>query len=153
MLFSYYQLAPFMFDRLNLPRSLYGFSGIFLGVGTFIGAYSNQYLIKRSLDGDRLILLAIGLSLLSSLLVKGLESEPIFVLPMMGIMIAYSIAIPNLLTIALKDYQHALGSAGAILGLLYYTLIGLGLILAGMTSSLGLVLIPLSLMAFLIFKL
>lgn len=153
MLFSYYQLAPFMFERLDLPRSLYGFSGIFLGVGTFIGAYSNQYLIKRSINGDRLILLAIGLSLLSSLLVKGLESKSIFVLPMMGIMIAYSIAIPNLLTIALKDYQHALGSAGAILGLLYYALIGLGLILAGMTSSLGLVLIPLSLMAFLIFKL
>ena len=72
---------------------------------------------------------------------------------MLGIMMAYSIAIPNILATALKDYQHALGSAGAILGLFYYSLIGLGLIIAGMMPSLGLLLILVSLFAWLVNKL
>lgn len=153
MLFSYYQLAPFLFEALQLPASRYGLSGFLLGGGTFIGAFCNQYLIKRGVSGERLIQLAIYLAFLSSLALKALESHWSFILPMLGIMMAYSIAIPNILATALKDYQHALGSAGAILGLFYYSLIGLGLIIAGMMPSLGLLLILVSLFAWLVNKL
>ena len=40
---------------------------------------------------------------------------------------------------ALRDYSDRLGTAGAVLGLLYYLLIGTGLFLSAMAQELGLV--------------
>lgn len=142
MLFSYYQLAPFIFEQLQLDNRLYGFSGILLGGGTFFGAFLNNRLISRyQLNGEKLISIAIGIALISSLLLLFFEYKWVFILPMIGIMLAYNIAIPNILSLVLKNYQHTLGSAGAILGFIYYCLIGVGLIFVGMMTSLGLVLL------------
>lgn len=142
MLFSYYQLAPFIFESLQLDNRLYGLSGLLLGLGTFLGAFLNNRLISHyQLTGEKLITLAIGVALLSALLLTILESSCYFILPMTGIMLAYSIAIPNILSLVLKNYQHTLGTAGAILGFLYYSLIGFGLIFVGMMTSLGIALL------------
>ena len=138
MLFSYYQLAPFIFDNLQLDNRLYGLSGLLLGLGTFLGAFLNNRLIRHyQLSGEKLITLAIAIALISALLLTILESGWCFILPMTGIMLAYSIAIPNILSLVLKNYQHTLGTAGAILGFLYYCLIGIGLIFVGTMTSLG----------------
>lgn len=142
MLFSYYQLAPFIFDNLQLDNRLYGLSGLLLGLGTFLGAFLNNRLIRHyQLAGKKLITLAIAIALISALLLTILESGWCFILPMTGIMLAYSIAIPNILSLVLKNYQHTLGTAGAILGFLYYCLIGIGLIFVGTMTSLGIALL------------
>ena len=142
MLFSYYQLAPFIFDNLQLDNRLYGLSGLLLGLGTFLGAFLNNRLIRHyQLSGEKLIILAIAIALISALLLTILESGWCFILPMTGIMLAYSIAIPNILSLVLKNYQHTLGTAGAILGFLYYCLIGIGLIFVGTMTSLGIALL------------
>jgi hypothetical protein len=52
------------------------------------------------------------------------------------IAMAYAIAIPNVLAQALRDYQHMAGTAGALLGGVYYSLLGFGLILTSATHNL-----------------
>lgn len=142
MLFSYYQLAPFIFESLMLDNKLYGVSGLLLGLGTFLGAFLNNQLIRRyQFTGENLISLAIGLALIFAILLATLERNWLFMLPMTGIMLAYSIAIPNILSLVLQNYQQTLGTAGAILGFLYYSLIGVGLIFVGLMTSLGVALI------------
>lgn len=142
MLFSYYQLAPFIFESLMLDNKLYGVSGLLLGLGTFLGAFLNNHLIRHyQLTGENLISFAIGLALIFAILLATLEANWLFMLPMTGIMLAYSIAIPNILSLVLQNYQQALGTAGAILGFLYYSLIGVGLIFVGLMTSLGVALI------------
>ena len=59
---------------------------------------------------------------------------------MIPIVMAYGIAIPNTLARALRHYKHCIGTAGAILGLMYYTMLGGGLVLAGVTQRLSVVL-------------
>jgi hypothetical protein len=54
-----------------------------------------------------------------------------------GITCAYAMAIPLLLGTALGAYGHCRGTAGAIFGLAYYVLIGLGLAAVGWGQSLG----------------
>ena len=68
---------------------------------------------------------------------------------MIGVTMAYSIAIPNILTHALNNYRDRLGSAGALLGLLYYILIGLALIFIADSGNLGvsLMIVSLSILA------
>lgn len=142
MLFSYYQLAPFIFESLQLDNRLYGLSGLLLGLGTFLGAFLNNRFIRHyQLTGEKLITFAIVLAMISAILITVLESGWCFILPMTGIMLAYSIAIPNILSLVLKNYQHTLGTAGAILGFLYYCLIGIGLIFVGTMTSLGIALL------------
>ena len=64
-----------------------------------------------------------------------------FIAPMMIVVMAFAIAIPNVLSMALSDYKQQVGSAAALFGLIYYLLIGNGLGLAGAAQNLGLVLI------------
>lgn len=60
---------------------------------------------------------------------------------MVPVAMAYGIAIPNILARALRHYSDCVGTSGAILGLLYYLMLGIGLVLAGMSQRLGLVLV------------
>jgi hypothetical protein len=56
---------------------------------------------------------------------------------MIGITFAYAMAIPLVLGTALGAYGHCRGTAGAIFGLAYYVLIGLGLAAVGWGQSLA----------------
>ncbi len=58
---------------------------------------------------------------------------------MLLVVMAFGIAIPNVLSAALVDYKQQAGSAGAVFGLMYYLLIGSGLGLAGIIQNLGVV--------------
>ena len=68
-------------------------------------------------------------------------------LPCMAVTVAFGLAIPNILSQALKYYRNRLGAAGAVLGLLYYLLIAGGLALAAMGQHLPLTLLGCSLLS------
>ncbi|WP_414501377.1 hypothetical protein [Zymobacter sp. IVIA_12111.31 C1] len=62
-------------------------------------------------------------------------------IPVAGVVVAYGIAIPNVLSQALYHYREQAGAAGALFGLTYYSLLGAMLGLAGLVQQLGLVFI------------
>lgn len=136
MIFSYYSLAPFMFEQLGLTRQHFGYSGVLLAMGSFLGAYLNRVLINQQISGDKQILIAIMIALLSALSLLLLQESVWFVIACACVMVAFGLAIPNLLSQALVNYQGALGTAGALLGLIYYLFIGCGLALVGLSQHL-----------------
>lgn len=135
-IFGYYQLGPFMFEHLQDHWLDFGESGIVLAAASLLGAWANTRLLRhgknpRSLSGVGVLLMATG-----AILVWLLASGPAFVIGMALVALAYAIAIPNILADALRRYGDRLGTAGAILSMLYYMLLGLGLVLAGWGQSL-----------------
>ncbi|MDC9580128.1 MFS transporter [Xenorhabdus sp. PR6a] len=140
-LFSYYQLAPFRFEQFGLSPELFGYTGLLLTFGVGLGSLLNKYLLKQSWISAKLVTLASLISLLSGIGVYLLENSWFFIFPMSGIVIAYGLAIPNILASALTHYSDRLGTAGALFGLFYYLLLGLGLALAGWSQALGNVLV------------
>jgi hypothetical protein len=140
-LFSYYQLGGFTFDRLGLSVEEFAYSGILLGVGSLLGSYLNKGLLKRKYAQSWLLWFANTLFLLGAVGVFLLNNSIYFLFPMLLIVMAFGIAIPNVISGALQNYQESLGSAGALLGLQYYLIIGGGLALAGVVQNLGVVLL------------
>ncbi|MCW7549503.1 Bcr/CflA family efflux MFS transporter [Photorhabdus sp. APURE] len=140
-LFSYYQLAPFNFERLGFSPEIFGYTGLFLALGVGIGAWLNRLLLNKQWSSSNLVLFASIIVLIGGGLIMVLEDTWLFILPMILIVVAYGIAIPNILASALIDYTDRLGTAGALLGLLYYLILGGGLALAGWNQHLGVVLI------------
>jgi MFS family permease len=149
-LFSYYSLAPFMFQRLDVDASGFGYSGVILALGSGFGAWLNRRLLTAGFKALQLIRLAAGIALLGGVGVWSLQSSVAFVLPMLLVVLAFGLAIPNILGSALADYADRLGTAGALLGLMYYLLIGAGLMLAGWFQALGETLIACSAVALLL---
>ncbi|OCA54169.1 MFS transporter [Photorhabdus namnaonensis] len=139
-MFSYYQLAPFRFEILGLPAQWFGYTGLVLAAGVGLGAAINKFLIAKHWLFIALLTLACVLLLSGGILVFLLEETAWFVLPMMLVVMAYGIAIPNILARALRHYKDCMGTAGAILGFMYYLMLGGGLALAGLVQRLGVVL-------------
>lgn len=140
-LFAYYQIAPFMFNKLNYSTNLFGLSGILLAIGVGIGSYINKKLLDNQWQSQKLVLLASFIALISAIGVYLLRHHISFLIPMISSVVAYGIAIPNILANALTQYKERLGTAGALLGLFYYLLIGVGLALAGWQQDLALTLL------------
>ncbi|WP_340609139.1 multidrug effflux MFS transporter [Xenorhabdus bharatensis] len=140
-LFSYYQLAPFRFDQLGLSPTLFGYTGLLLALGVMLGSVLNKLLLKKKWRTEKLTFLAAWLILFGGIFVYLLENSWLFIFPMSGIVIAYGVAIPNLLASALTHYKDRLGTAGALLGLFYYLLLAGGLAFAGWSQALGNILI------------
>ncbi|MCH4295363.1 MFS transporter [Shewanella sp. 3B26] len=140
-LFSYYQLGGFAFARLGLTPEQFGYSGLLLGLGSCVGSYLNSRLIANEVGLQRRLVVAATLLLLGAASLFLLQGNVWFVLPMCLVVMAFGVAIPNVLSMALSDYKLYAGSAGALLGLLYYLLIGAGLALAGVVEHLGWVLL------------
>lgn len=136
-LFSYYSLGPFVFERLGLSAQLFGYSGVILALGSGLGAWLNKRLLHRGVSGPWLIRLAALLALLGGIGVWLMQDSGLFVLAMLLVVLAFGMAIPNILGSALANYGDRLGTAGALFGLLYYLLIGGGLILAAWSQALG----------------
>jgi MFS family permease len=149
-LFSYYSLAPFMFQRLDVDASGFGYSGVILALGSGFGAWLNRRLLTAGFKALQLIRLAAGIALLGGVGVWSLQGSVAFVLPMLLVVLAFGLAIPNILGSALANYADRLGTAGALLGLMYYLLIGAGLMLAGWFQALGETLIACSAVALLL---
>ncbi|MEG2795287.1 MAG: multidrug effflux MFS transporter [Pseudomonas sp.] len=149
-LFSYYSLGPFIFQRLNLDATWFGYSGVILALGSGFGAWANRRLLQAGCAAMQLIRLAAVTGLLGGLGVWWLQDSGAFVLPMLLIVLAFGMAIPNILGLALVNYSDRLGTAGALLGLIYYLLIGAGMMLAGWSQALGETLIACSAVALLL---
>ncbi len=136
-LFSYYSQGPFLFARLGLDARIFGYSGMALAAGALVGAQGNRLLLRRG-AGQRPIFICAGLLLLpASAGVCLLADSWFFLLPMIAVATAYAMAIPVVLGTALSDYADCRGSAGALFGLTYYLVIGLGLAFVGWGQSLG----------------
>ncbi|WP_065259419.1 MFS transporter [Pseudomonas bananamidigenes] len=136
-LFSYYSLGPFLFERLGLGGEWFGYSGVILALASGFGAWFNKRLLQSGCSPLRLIRLAALTGLLGGSGVWLLEAHVWFVLPMLLVVLAFGMAIPNILGAALCNYPDRLGTAGALLGLFYYLLIGAGLMLAAWAQALG----------------
>ncbi|WP_207898735.1 MULTISPECIES: MFS transporter [unclassified Sphingobacterium] len=149
MLFSYYSLAPFIFEHSGYSPTHFGYSGIVLAIGSLAGGVLNKKLIHLNFSAYRLIYISSAISIIGAVGTFILQGSLWFLFPMLFILIAFSIAIPNILSQALIKYKDVVGTAGALFGLLYYTLIGLGLTVSGWIQDFGLVLIISSILAIL----
>ncbi|MDH0303680.1 MULTISPECIES: Bcr/CflA family efflux MFS transporter [unclassified Pseudomonas] len=134
--FSWYSLAPFVFERLGASQWM-GYSGAALAFGSVLGARLNGRLLRRGINAGRLLRLACLLDLLAALAVLGLGDSLWTVVPMTLVLCAFAMAIPLVLGSALAAYGDCRGSAGALFGLFYYLQIGAGMLLAGACQALG----------------
>lgn len=147
MVFSYFSLAPFMFERLGLSSQQFGYSGVTLALGSLAGALLNRYLLARGVSAKRQILLGGMLALASGVALLWWQHSLWMLLPSLLVMLAFGLAIPNVLSQALSRYRQQRGTAGALFGLLYYLLIGLGLAIAARGQDLALTLLLCSLLS------
>jgi predicted MFS family arabinose efflux permease len=136
-LFGYYSVGPFIFARLGLSAAEFGYSGVLLALGSGLGAWLNTRLLKRGMNGEQLVLTAAAIAVLGGLLVLLLQHSWLFVGPMLLVVLAFGMAIPNVLGAALVAYRDRLGTAAALFGLMYYLLIGAGLSLVAWAQDLG----------------
>lgn len=138
LLFSYYSLAPFIFKENHYSSYVFGYSSMILATGTFAGAKLNRYLLFRNIQSKYLVKTSTYIAFIASIFVWILIGKGIyFLIPYFFIVMAFSITIPNILSTALINYKSETGSAGALLGLIYYIQIGLGLIAIGLIQNLG----------------
>lgn len=137
LLFSYYSFAPFIFKKAGLSSTIYGYSGIILAIGSFIGSYINKKCIEKNISPYSMIVSAAVLAFLNATLLYFLNDSLLFLIPMLLIVASFGIAIPNILSQSLLAYKTSIGSAGALFGLLYYQLIGSGLFISSKMHNLG----------------
>ncbi|MEW5560549.1 multidrug effflux MFS transporter [Enterobacter asburiae] len=140
MLFSYYSLAPFLFGQLGWSSRTFGWTGILLAFASLTGSLWSRKLLSIGLSPEQLVKNACTLALLSGVTAWVLQQSLWILLPVAGVVVAYGIAIPNVLSQALSQYREQAGAAGALFGLVYYLLLGIMLGLAGIVQQLGLVL-------------
>jgi len=140
VLFSYYSLAPFIFDKLGFNSIEFGYTGIALACGSLLGSLLNKRLLRSKYTSPSLLRLACGLVLFGSVGVYLMQDSIWLLVPMLIVVMSYGIAIPNILAHALTKYKDVAGSAGAVFGLLYYSLLGAALTITGILNNLGLVL-------------
>ncbi|MBR9828899.1 MAG: multidrug effflux MFS transporter [Oceanospirillales bacterium] len=150
-IFGYYQLAPFLFERLETRWFEFGESGFVLAVASLLGAALNSLLLQKRISTRKLIKIGVMLLSFGACLLALLSTSQAFLIGMVFVSMAYAIAIPNILANALRNYTGQLGTAGAILSLLYYVLLGIGLVAAGVSQRLDLVLIFCAIVAALAF--
>ncbi|EGT0663600.1 multidrug effflux MFS transporter [Citrobacter werkmanii] len=149
MLFSYYSLAPFLFGLLGWSSKAFGWTGVLLALASLSGSLLNRRLLTTGLTPEQLIRYACALAVLSGLAAWWQQHTAWILIPVFGVVLAYGIAIPNVLSQALHRYREQAGAAGALFGLSYYLLLGMMLGLAGMVQQLGLVLSVCALIAWL----
>ncbi|OGT32525.1 MAG: hypothetical protein A3C44_02125 [Gammaproteobacteria bacterium RIFCSPHIGHO2_02_FULL_39_13] len=136
MLFSYYAEGPFIFIKyLGLSPSEFGKLGLLIALASLCGSISARKLMHRWSREKMLFfgcMIMIAGSLLLSIAATAhmintkniILSTVLIILPMMGIVLAaFGFVVPLTLSFALVKYQSAIGTAGALFGLLYYVMI------------------------------
>ena len=145
-MFGYYQLGPFLFEQLDSHWLGFGESGLVLAAASLLGAFTNSLLLRRGSSARQLIILGVLLLAIGAVLTYVLSFSPAFLIGMAVIALGYAMAIPNILAGALRNYANRLGTAGAILSMLYYVLLGLGLVMAGLGQRLDILLLTCSML-------
>ena len=116
-LFSYYSIAPFMFEQLGASVNFFGNTGFILAMGSVLGSVINMKLIRMHLSHDKIVAFASCLLLIAGIGVFIMQESVWFFIPMVFVSLSFGLALPNLLSGALTKYHDHLGSAGALLGL------------------------------------
>ncbi|ARV75440.1 MFS transporter [Vibrio campbellii CAIM 519 = NBRC 15631 = ATCC 25920] len=140
-LFSYYSIAPFMFEKLGASVNFFGNTGFILALGSVLGSLINMKLIRMHFSQEKIVMFASFLLLICGLCVFMMQESIWFFIPMVLVSLSFGLTIPNLLSGALTHYRDNLGSAGALLGLFYYLVIGFGLHRAAEFGDLAMTLI------------
>ncbi|WP_063344179.1 MFS transporter [Vibrio jasicida] len=140
-LFSYYSIAPFMFEKLGASVNFFGNTGVILALGSVLGSVINMKLIRMHLSHEKIVMFASWLLLIGGFGVFIMQESVWFFIPVVLVSLSFGLAIPNLLSGALTHYRDHLGSAGALLGLFYYLVIGFGLHRAAEFGDLAMTLI------------
>ena len=112
-------------------------AGVLLAAGTFMGAFLNRRWLAAGQSSHRLIWRGITLLAVAAIGLEFAGKHLIFLLPAMLLALAYAVAIPNLLSGALQHYRSVAGMAGAVFGLMYSLLLGLGLALSAWWGDLA----------------
>jgi MFS family permease len=139
--FSYYALAPFLFDHDGSELRWLIWGGIFMTAGSMLGARAST--LMQGLNVHARIILGFGvlLDLAGGAMVNHFHDGWPVLPSMMLITMAFAMVISVVLGTTLTHYQDCRGSAGALLGLSYYLLIGGGLALADWYQNLGMTLL------------
>ncbi|SSW65635.1 Inner membrane transport protein YdhC [Achromobacter agilis] len=129
LVFSFYSAGPFMTGPL--PGLGFGWIGLAVALAGTLGALFNGRLpggagpAIRVAYGLRCVLAGVAAQAAAILLDPA--PGPLWALAALPLFAGYGLAIPNLLGPALQHYGHCLGRAGALFGVAYYSLLGLGL--------------------------
>ncbi|MHB9703759.1 MFS transporter [Alcaligenes aquatilis] len=136
-IFAFYQWAPFLLQGLGSDNRPMMIAGVLLAAGTFMGAFLNRRWLAAGQSSHHLIWRGIALLAVSATGLEFAGKHLIFLLPAMLLALAYAVAIPNLLSGALQHYRSVAGMAGAVFGLMYSLLLGLGLALSAWWGDLA----------------
>ncbi|MDM1347703.1 multidrug effflux MFS transporter [Myroides marinus] len=150
LLFSYYSFAPFIFEQQGLSPTVYGYSGVILALGSFIGSTLNKRLLEKGYQPITLMKIAATIAIVNALVLILVGNTLYFLVPMVFIVTAFGIAIPNILSQALLQYKSSIGTASALFGLLYYILIGIGLYISSIMPNITVVMITFSVIAMIV---
>jgi len=135
ILFSFYGEAPFVFiEQLGMRPSLYGLLGIVIASATIVAA-KISYNLSGKVDSVTLIQGGSFLTVLGGLGFTLTQALGLFELNFLGMtlvltslfvaFIGVGLIIPNSLSMALRDFQDMVGTAGSIFGAAYYGLIAI----------------------------
>lgn len=129
LVFSFYAAGPFMTGPL--PGLGFGWVGLGVALVGSLGAAANRRL-PAAADAERRVrygLRCVALGTAAQAAAMAWRPEPgwQWAAAALPVFAGYGLAIPNLLGPALRRYGHCLGRAGALFGLAYYSLLGLGL--------------------------
>lgn len=129
LVFSFYAAGPFMTG--SLPGLGFGWVGLGVALAGSLGAACNRRLPATASAAIRVRygLRCVALGAVAQALAMAWRPQPgwLWAAAALPVFIGYGLAIPNLLGPALRRYGHCLGRAGALFGLAYYSLLGLGL--------------------------
>lgn len=136
-IFAFYQWAPFLLQDLGSDNRPMMMAGFLLAAGTLMGAFLNRRWLADGQGSRRVIWRGILILVIAAIGLELTGEHLIFLLPAVLIALAYAVAIPNLLSGALQDYRSVAGKAGAVFGLMYSLLLGIGLALSAWWGNLA----------------
>ncbi|MEN9406426.1 MAG: hypothetical protein RLZ12_710 [Bacillota bacterium] len=134
IIFSFYGEAPFLFgEYFGFKPNFYGFIGIVLSSAFIVGAFLSKRLLRQKVAALLIIIYGTLIAMIGALLYTLLASAAqgptkLLCLLLLGaiftLFLGIGMIVPNALSLALLGYKQVLGTAGALLGLAYYFLVG-----------------------------
>jgi Bcr/CflA subfamily drug resistance transporter len=128
LIFSFYSEGPFLLiDTSGFTPEHYGFLGLFIAASTILASILS-YRLNKKMNPEKVIFIGFLCALIGSLLATVVAFltpfNPLLFIPcILIVFFGDGLVIPNSLSIALIDYIGVAGTAGSVLGVMYYILI------------------------------